>query len=91
MSTIQIEVKNCNNLDSGVISFTPQKLNIKFAPNGTGKSTIARAIIIGASDNSDFGELQPLISTLIEMGNAFKLTKSGLSKASSEKVLRGNV
>src|SRR5690606_7167677 len=35
------------------------KLNIKFAPNGTGKSTIARAITLGISENSDLGELMP--------------------------------
>lgn len=162
---MNIEIKNCNNIDSAAISISKGKLNIKFAPNGTGKSTIARSIIIGASDNPDFGELLPfklrqdnpedkkpdvsgldtiqsvmcfneayvtqfvykpdellsnsfdiliktdayrqkeqeieelvadikklfignqdletLISTLKEMGNAFKLTKTGLSKASS--------
>jgi energy-coupling factor transporter ATP-binding protein EcfA2 len=162
---MKIQIKNCNNIDSVAISITEGKLNIKFAPNGTGKSTIARAIILAASDNADFGELLPfklrqenpenkkpevtgldaiqrvmcfnegyvsqfvykpdellnnsfdiliktdayrqkeqeieelvteikrlfvgnqdletLISTLKEMGNSFKLSKSGLSKASS--------
>ena len=60
MSTIQIEVKNCNNLDSAVISLATQKLNIKFAPNGTGKSTIARAVLLGVKgDQNLLSELLP--------------------------------
>jgi energy-coupling factor transporter ATP-binding protein EcfA2 len=162
---MNIEIKNCNNIDSAAISIAKKKLNIKFAPNGTGKSTIARAIILGTSENPDLKDLIPfklkkenpenkesvvtgldsiehvmcfnedyvtqfvfkpeellsnsfeiliktdayrqkeqeieelvaeikklfvnnqdletLIATLKEMGNAFKLTKSGISKASS--------
>lgn len=57
---MNIELKNCNNIESAIISLTENKLNIKLAPNGTGKSTIARAIILGSSDNqSKFGELLP--------------------------------
>jgi ABC-type Mn2+/Zn2+ transport system ATPase subunit len=60
MSTIRIEVKNCNNLDLAVISLNQQKLNIKFAPNGTGKSTIARAVLIGAKEDQNIlNELMP--------------------------------
>ncbi|MBI9094922.1 MAG: AAA family ATPase [Sphaerochaeta sp.] len=54
-----IEIKNCNNIDSATIAIAEDKLNIKFAPNGTGKSTIAKAIILGTSDNSDLSELMP--------------------------------
>jgi ABC-type nitrate/sulfonate/bicarbonate transport system ATPase subunit len=60
MSLIQIEVKNCNNIDSAVISLAVQKLNIKFAPNGTGKSTIARAVLLGLrGDQNLLSELMP--------------------------------
>lgn len=60
MSLIQIEVKNCNNLDSAVILLEPQKLNIKFAPNGTGKSTIAKAVLLSSKgDQSLFSKLMP--------------------------------
>lgn len=166
MSTIQIEVKNCNNIDSAVISLAQQKLNIKLAPNGTGKSTIARAVLLGSKGDpklladllpfklrkgnpenrlpevngaetlsnimcfdeeyvsqfvfkpdelltnsfdifvrtdayklkeqeieglvrnikqlfSENKELETLIATLKDMGNAFKMTKSGLSKSST--------
>jgi len=60
MSSIQIEVMNCNNIDSAVISLAVQKLNIKFAPNGTGKSTIARAVLLGLKgDQNLLTELMP--------------------------------
>lgn len=162
---MNIEIKNCNNIDLATISIAEGKLNIKFAPNGTGKSTIARAINLGTAENPDLKDLIPfklkkenpenkepevtgldsiehvmcfnedyvtqfvfkpeellsnsfdiliktdayrqkeqeieelvaeikklfvnnkaletLIATLKEMGNAFKLTKTGLSKSSS--------
>ena len=56
---MNIEIKNCKNIDAASISIAEGKLNIKFAPNGTGKSTIARAITLGISENSDLGELMP--------------------------------
>jgi ABC-type Mn2+/Zn2+ transport system ATPase subunit len=56
---MNIEIRNCNNIDSANISLEENKLNIQFAPNGTGKSTIAKAIILGTSGNSDLGELMP--------------------------------
>ena len=39
-----ITIKNCNNIDSAAVQLSPSCLNIKYALNGTGKSTIARAI-----------------------------------------------
>ncbi len=65
MNSINIEVKNCNNFDSAVISLAMHKLNIKFAPNGTGKSTIAKAILINAKGG------QGLLNVLLP----FKLRK----------------
>lgn len=60
MNSIQIEVKNCNNIDLAVISLAEQKLNIKFAPNGTGKSTIAKAVLLGLKgDQNQLSELMP--------------------------------
>jgi len=62
MSSIQIEVKNCNNLDSAVISLAQQKLNIKFAPNGTGKSTIAKAVLLGAKGDQTGSRFQLILN-----------------------------
>lgn len=41
---MNIEFFNCNNIDHGQISLEPGRLNIKYAINGTGKSSIARAL-----------------------------------------------
>jgi len=57
---MEIDIKDCNNIDTAKISIGERKLNIKFAPNGTGKSTIAKAIQIAAlGDNNALLELMP--------------------------------
>lgn len=50
-----IEIRNCNNIDSGVVKLTVNQLNIKYATNGTGKSTVSRAISAAIADRSDGG------------------------------------
>lgn len=39
-----VEVKNCNSILTGNIKVEEGKLNIKYGINGTGKTTIAKAI-----------------------------------------------
>lgn len=41
-----VEVKNCNNILNGNIEIEEGKLNIKYGINGTGKTTIAKAIAV---------------------------------------------
>lgn len=41
---MNIEIKNCNNIKEAKISIEKSSLNIKYGMNGTGKSTIAKAI-----------------------------------------------
>jgi ABC-type Mn2+/Zn2+ transport system ATPase subunit len=41
---MNVEIKNCNNIESGTISIEKGKLNIKFGLNGIGKSTISKAL-----------------------------------------------
>ncbi|MEG2437696.1 MAG: hypothetical protein RSB17_05970 [Cetobacterium sp.] len=41
---LNIEIKNCNNIDLGHITIKKNTLNIKHGINGTGKSTISKAI-----------------------------------------------
>lgn len=41
---MEIEINNCNNIDYGKITIAERLLNIKYAINGTGKSTISKAI-----------------------------------------------
>lgn len=50
-----IEVANCNNIRVGKIRIIPGHLNIKFGVNGTGKSTIAKAIAAKASASPLYG------------------------------------
>lgn len=52
-----ITIENCNNINSASIQITQNTLNIKYAINGTGKSTIARAINLAAQNKP----LTPLI------------------------------
>lgn len=62
-----LEITNCNNIDAGKISIEKNKLNIKYAMNGTGKSTIARAIELHLKGDGSIKELTP-----------FKLQESGV-------------
>ncbi|WP_221563166.1 AAA family ATPase [Alkalihalobacillus sp. TS-13] len=41
---MDINLSNCNSIESGTISIVENTLNIKYAVNGTGKSTISRAM-----------------------------------------------
>ena len=53
-----IELFNCNNIDHGQITLQPGCLNIKYAINGTGKSSIAHALEY-ASDSDRLLSLTP--------------------------------
>ncbi|WP_225749450.1 hypothetical protein [Paraeggerthella sp. Marseille-Q4926] len=39
-----VTIRNCKNFDLAEFNIEPNKLNVKFAPNGTGKSSIAEGI-----------------------------------------------
>ena len=41
---MNIEINNCNNIENGNIEIKENTLNIKYAINGTGKTTISKAI-----------------------------------------------
>lgn len=58
---IRAEVNNCNNIISGAICLQNNHLNIRYAMNGIGKSTIALAIEL-ASRQEDLSALQPFDS-----------------------------
>jgi ABC-type dipeptide/oligopeptide/nickel transport system ATPase subunit len=76
---MKIILKNCNNIDEGQVDITDGRLNIKYAINGTGKSTIALAIT--QSQLGDLSSLRP-----------FKYQSDGMSehepKVESDTVLR---
>lgn len=60
---MEIIIQNCNNIDSGNIQLSLNELNIKYAINGTGKSTISKAIISSINDKTsgakDIQKLKP--------------------------------
>lgn len=41
---MEIEISNCNNIENGVVTIAEGALNIKYAINGTGKSTVSKSI-----------------------------------------------
>jgi ABC-type transport system involved in cytochrome bd biosynthesis, ATPase and permease components len=51
--TLRILLENCNNIDCGNIEVKEKTLNIKYAINGTGKSTISKALVLGVLDRID--------------------------------------
>jgi wobble nucleotide-excising tRNase len=48
--SMKIDVRNCNNIDQGSIEVSENCLNIKYAINGTGKSSVAKAVSYSVSD-----------------------------------------
>lgn len=56
---MQFTIKNCNSIDEALIFIEPGRLNIKYGPNGTGKSTIAKAIDFGSKAGADLSQLTP--------------------------------
>ncbi len=74
----EITINNCNNVSAAKIKVHRNCLNIKFAPNGTGKSTIAKATYFagnekslselhsyGSKENPSFSSDKPLGKVLI--------------------------
>ncbi|RIJ46581.1 AAA family ATPase [Maribellus luteus] len=56
---MDIEIKNCNNIETGKIEITKDKLNLKFGINGTGKSTITKALQLKVDSPENLKELLP--------------------------------
>lgn len=57
MYTIKIE--NCNSIEKAEISISKGVLNIKYGPNGLGKSTISDAILASVANNGTLQDLKP--------------------------------
>ncbi|WP_342758216.1 AAA family ATPase [Kineothrix sedimenti] len=47
---MEIAIKNCNNINNALINIQEGRLNIKYAINGTGKSSISKAIDFSKSE-----------------------------------------
>lgn len=61
---MDIEIRNCNNIDYACIKIEEKKLNIKYGINGTGKTTIAKSIEYSVHEDK-----QKLIDELIPFKN----------------------
>lgn len=59
MSAFTIEIENCNSIEKADIKIFKGALNIKYGPNGLGKSTIARAIVSSVAGNGTLQNLKP--------------------------------
>ena len=59
MANLEVTIKNCNSIDIADILVTEGCLNIKYGPNGIGKSTIANAIVGQARQDGSLAELAP--------------------------------
>lgn len=57
---MDINLRNCNNIDEGNIIIEEGKLNIKYATNGTGKTTISKALINSISFKEDENKIKEL-------------------------------
>ncbi|MFA6386339.1 MAG: AAA family ATPase [Candidatus Paceibacterota bacterium] len=56
---MEIKIKNCNNIDEASIDIIESILNIKYGINGSGKSTIAKAIEYSIDETKNLSELTP--------------------------------
>jgi len=59
MSIFKIEIENCNNINRAEVILKKGSLNIKYGPNGLGKSTIARAIKSQVEKDGSLATLKP--------------------------------
>lgn len=82
MSQYTVHINNCNSIESAVISITKNALNIKYGPNGLGKSSIARAITSSITNDGSLGKLKPFKHRAIE-GESCDPTVSGVEDIKS--------
>lgn len=54
-----IIIRDCNSITEAQITLRRESLNIKYGPNGIGKSTIARALVLNARGEDALQELLP--------------------------------
>lgn len=59
LTAYDITISNCNSIDEAHIQITKGVLNIKYGPNGLGKSTVAKAISAHVNADGTLADLLP--------------------------------
>jgi ABC-type Mn2+/Zn2+ transport system ATPase subunit len=59
MSVTLITIDNCNSIEKAEVTISEGVLNIKYGPNGLGKSTISRAIVASVANDGSLQNLKP--------------------------------
>ena len=59
LTDYNVTIRNCNSIGETTITLRPASLNIKYGPNGIGKSTIARALTLRTEGKDALNELTP--------------------------------
>jgi ABC-type Mn2+/Zn2+ transport system ATPase subunit len=62
MTQLTVVISNCNSVDHAEISVLKGALNIKYGPNGLGKSTLAKAIVSQIRGDGTLQDLMPFRS-----------------------------
>ena len=70
---MEIKIDKCNNIEKGKIDIEEGALNVKYGVNGTGKSTVSKALDIFIS-NKDKNQLIPFKYRKNPDGNLPSLT-----------------
>jgi energy-coupling factor transporter ATP-binding protein EcfA2 len=59
MAIINIKIEHCNSIETATVSLRTGALNIKYGPNGIGKSTIAKSISFAVKADGTLTALKP--------------------------------
>lgn len=84
-ATVEINISYCNNIESARVLISESKLNIKYAPNGTGKSTIAKALQAHSSD--DLQALEQLLPFKYRVSNPSNIQPAVTCSESLSKIM----
>lgn len=76
-SDYKITIRDCNSITEASIVLRPNALNIKYGPNGIGKSTIAKALRYRAEGEDKLDELTPFVHRADEDGPRPSVTGAG--------------
>lgn len=74
MTHFNITIENCNSIDKAIVAITKNCLNIKYGPNGLGKSTIARALFAASKADDSLAALLPFKHRSNAAGNMPKVS-----------------